>query len=78
MDDFKVILILLKYIHVYKTRCGYKREFYLFERFYIYFLKKQKDGVPRTAYKGVVRIYQDSKIIYIVPSEPWNGYNSMW
>lgn len=34
-----------------------------------------KDGVPRTAYKGVVRIYQDNKNIYLVPSTPFEGYN---
>jgi alpha-1,3-mannosyl-glycoprotein beta-1,2-N-acetylglucosaminyltransferase len=39
-----------------------------------------KAGVPRTAYKGVVRIYFDSCLIYIAAKEKirWSGYPKDW
>ena len=39
-----------------------------------------KDGVPRTAYKGVVRVYFDSCLIYIAAKEKnrWSGYSKDW
>ena len=39
-----------------------------------------KAGVPRTAYKGVVRIYSDQCLIYIAPSlkYAWTNYPKDW
>ena len=39
-----------------------------------------KNGVPRTAYKGVVRIFYKSNTIYIAPEakREWKGYDPSW
>uniref|UniRef100_A0A0R3RQL4 Alpha-1,3-mannosyl-glycoprotein 2-beta-N-acetylglucosaminyltransferase n=1 Tax=Elaeophora elaphi TaxID=1147741 RepID=A0A0R3RQL4_9BILA len=38
-----------------------------------------KDGVPRTAYLGVVTCFVNSVRIYIAPDwKTWSGYNSSW
>lgn len=39
-----------------------------------------KAGVPRTSYKGIVRIYVDSSVIYIAPVEKysWLNYPKNW
>jgi len=39
-----------------------------------------KAGVPRTAYKGIVRIYVDFNLIFIAPFKrwSWSGYPKDW
>jgi len=38
-----------------------------------------KAGVPRTAYKGVVRVLKNSREYFLVPSQsPWKGYDVTW
>lgn len=39
-----------------------------------------KCGVPRTAYKGVVRIESNFRVIYIAPAQKksWSGYVCNW
>ena len=39
-----------------------------------------KAGVPRTAYKGIVRIYVNSNLIFIAPYQTWSwsGYPKDW
>lgn len=41
-----------------------------------------KDGVPRTAYMGVVRVYvvDYAQTVYLVPEKKlaWTGYDTSW
>lgn len=39
-----------------------------------------KDGVPRTAYQGIVTIYFQSQTIYLAPYKKidWSGYDNTW
>lgn len=39
-----------------------------------------KDGIPRTAYQGVVSVYFHKKRIYIAPKAKldWKGYDNKW
>lgn len=41
-----------------------------------------KDGVPRTAYMGVVRVYvvDYAQTVYLVPEQKlaWTGYDTSW
>jgi hypothetical protein len=37
-----------------------------------------KSGVPRTAYMGVLKVHYDGKEIFIMPQQPWQGYDLSW
>ena len=39
-----------------------------------------KDGIPRTAYLGVVRVFYNQQTIYLAPAQRqnWKGYDSKW
>uniref|UniRef100_A0A915PR58 Alpha-1,3-mannosyl-glycoprotein 2-beta-N-acetylglucosaminyltransferase n=1 Tax=Setaria digitata TaxID=48799 RepID=A0A915PR58_9BILA len=54
-------------------------EEYLLIADYLKIMRDFKDGVPRTAYLGIVTCFINGIRIYIAPNEDqWQGYNSKW
>lgn len=37
-----------------------------------------KEGVPRTAYKGVVTAFKNNIRVYVSPPKDWKGYVNSW
>uniref|UniRef100_A0A0N4ZRH0 Alpha-1,3-mannosyl-glycoprotein 2-beta-N-acetylglucosaminyltransferase n=1 Tax=Parastrongyloides trichosuri TaxID=131310 RepID=A0A0N4ZRH0_PARTI len=46
---------------------------------YLSIMNDFKEGIPRTAYKGIITIFKNGWRIFVAPNrKKWNGYNNKW
>lgn len=57
-----------------------RKHYMMINRTYTYWISSCAllEGVPRTAYHGIVSFYYSNQRVYLAPSSNWKGYDPTW